>query len=305
MTRIELAAPCCLTLAAGRLDGRPALLGVALRHPPVQLEARPAPALAVTGARADAAYAHAARLAAARALGGAEVEVELAIPSHMGLGSGALTGLSAARALAALHGQAPDESLARDAGLAADDGLAAHAFAGGGLLAVAEDGALLRRAALPNADEASDWAFVFVLPRVPPGAPDDLEETRRRELWAAAARMGAEGQALTVALWRAAEERALGDFAIALAALGDLAPAPALGTAERQILEVMRAGGAVARGRAPTGLALYAIVEGAEASRELRRALAHHVGHAGGIVLATVCASAGARHHISGKAVKR
>ena len=87
--QLELAAPCCLTLAAARLDGRPALLGLALRHPPVQLEAFTAENLSITGARADAAYVHAARLEAQHGapLAGS-LEIELAIPRSMGRDSG-------------------------------------------------------------------------------------------------------------------------------------------------------------------------------------------------------------------------
>lgn len=295
MSHIELAAPCCLTLAAGRLHGRPALVGLALRHPPVQLEAHPAPSLTVTGARADAAYRCAARLQAARALGGARIEIELAIPSYMGLGSDALTGLAAAQALAALHGQ-QGGILPADAGLTPDDGLAAHAFAVGGLLAVGADGALLRRTTLPNTDEARDWVFVCVLPRVPPGTPADLEDVRRRELWATGP--GAPAETLTAELWRAAEEQDLPAFAAHLLALQALGPAPELGEGERTILAVMRAGGALACGRAPTGLALYALVRGAEASRELRHALSRTVGYTGGIVMASICDATGARFRL-------
>lgn len=291
--RISLTAPCCLTLAAGRLDGAPVLLGVALRHPPVQLEARPAPALEVTGARADAAYAHAARLAAAHGVG-ATVEIELAVPSHMGLGSRAMAGLAAARALAALH-DLPAANLAATAGLAPDDGLAAHAFTVGGLLAVGRDGALLRRAALPSADEATDWVFVFHLPRVPPGTLDDLEDVRRRALWDAAEASGDASERLTRALWDAAAAAQLGPFAEALAALQALAPTPELTAEEGAALAVIRAGGALAWGRAPAGLARYGLIQGAEPSRELRRALSAHVGPMGGIVMATICDSAGAQ----------
>lgn len=301
MTTLELAAPCCLTLAAARLDGRPALIGIALRHPPVQLEARPAPALGVSGARADAAYAAAAAFQRGRGLaGGAALELELAVPSHMGLGSSAVVGLAAARALAALHDQPADDgaALARAAGLAADDGLAAHAVGSGGLLAVGADGALLRRAALSHA-EARDWVFVLVLPRVPPGAPDDLEATLRGDLWAAAAALGDEAERIAAgALWPAVAADDIGAFAHALARLQALAPAAPLGEAEAATLAVMRAEGALVCGRAPTGLSLYALIEGAEPSRRMRRALAARLGHGGGTVMATICDNDGARHRM-------
>jgi predicted sugar kinase len=292
---LQLAAPCCLTLAAARHNGRPALLGIALRHPPVQLDARLAPGLSITGARADAAYAHAARLEAHYgAAFGAEVEVELAIPAAMGLGSDALTGLSAARALAALHGL-PAEGLAAAAGLAPDNRLAAHAFAEGGLLLVGADGGRLRRHPIPQRDEPRDWVFVFVLPRVPPGTPQDLEDTRRKALWATAEQFDTRAEVVTETLWSAAEHDHFAGFAAALRDLQALGPAPALSPGEEAVLAIMAAGGALAWGRAPTGLALYGLIEGGEPSRALRRELSRHVGHTGGIVMATICDTEGVR----------
>jgi predicted sugar kinase len=303
---IELTAPCCLTLAALRLDGQPALLGLTLQHPPVQLLARPSEQLLVSGARADAAYYAAARfLEASGLVGGAEIEIDLAIPSQMGLGSSAIAGLSAAAALAALHGLPADDgaALVRGVGLAADDGLAAHAFGQGGLLAVDIDGRLLRRALLPHSDEASDWVFVLLLPRPPRGTPEELEDTRRRALWAASALIDAEEAArASAALWAAAEARQIAAFGAALmqlqtlgdAALAQLNAAPSRSPADDAALAVMRESGAYAYGLAPTGLGLYALVEGAAATHRLRQALAQLVGHEGGTATASICAPQGA-----------
>lgn len=341
MTMIELAAPCCLTLAAARIDGRPALIGIALRHPPVQLEARPDPQLLVSGARADAAYAGADAFLRSKGLaGGAALELELAVPSHMGLGSSTIVGLAAARALAALHGRPPSQAApagapttddrrpttegqagrrssvvrgqssrlaaniwqsipAGAAGLAQDDGLAAHAFAVGGLLAVGEDGAFIRRATVSHADQARDWVFVLVLPRAPHGTSDVLEDTLRAELWDAARSLsaGAE-QAAGGELWPAITGDDIAAFAAALARLQALAPAAPPSEAEAAVLAIMRAKGALACGRAPTGLALYALVEGADPSRRLRLALAAHLGHSAGTVMATICDNDGARYRM-------
>jgi len=137
--------------------------------------------------------------------------------------------------------------------------------------------------------------FVFVLPRVPPSTPQTLEDTRRRELWAAAATLPAQAAELSDALWAAAEADRIGAFATALTSLRALTPAPALSQTEEATLAIMRAGGALAVGRAPTGLALYALIEGGDASRALRSALSSHVGHDGGIVMATICDTDGAR----------
>src|SRR5262245_32563514 len=104
--QIELSTPACLLLGLVDLDGEKCQLGVTLRYPPTQLLARMAPTLTITGGRADLAYRHAERFYQRYRLPPqAEVEIELATPAFMGLGSSAMLGLSVARALATLHGQ--------------------------------------------------------------------------------------------------------------------------------------------------------------------------------------------------------
>src|SRR5262245_16018103 len=110
---IELTLPACLLLGFVQLEGQLCQLGVTLRYPPVQLLARTAPALSITGGRADLAYHQAVRFykywrgesglprspawerpALSVVEGGpggegpqVEIEIELAIPAFMGLGS--------------------------------------------------------------------------------------------------------------------------------------------------------------------------------------------------------------------------
>lgn len=292
-------APCLLTLAALRADDGPQLLGITLKYPPVQLTAAPAAQLLVTGARADVAYAHAARFEEHHGrLLGADLEIELAIPSQMGLASATITGLCAARGLARLHGL-PDSpaDLALAAGVAPDDGLAVRAFETGGLLAVGPAGQALRRAALPGGDAERDWVFVLVLPRVPPGTPEDLEDRRRRALWRAAAALDpAESQGAAAALWQALAADEIADFAAALmrlqaqtdAALAQIGELPPLSDAERAALTAMEQQGALAHGRAATGLGLYGLVRGEAATHRLRNALGRQIGHSGGTVMATI-----------------
>jgi predicted sugar kinase len=313
---IELAAPACLFLGIGLLDGELCQIGIALRHPPVHMVARTAVALSVTGGRADLAAGQAARFyqhyrhELPRSPGsggeglGAEIEIELAVPSLMGLGSSAILGLSVAHALAALHNRAADNAaaLARAVDLSTDEALETHAFAQGGLLAVGSDGRVVRRQAIAHHDEEKDWVFVFVLPRLPAGTPETLELDRRHALRARIERHAASDWNAN-ALLAAAGRDDLAAFARALAALHEQNEAALAATrasipitsGERAILDVMRAGGAIACGRALAGLALYGLVRGAEASRELRRALQQHLGFFGGTVMATICDNQGAR----------
>src|SRR5262245_64645198 len=58
---VELTAPACLLFGLVNLDGQPCQLGVTLQYPPVQLLARSAPALTITGGRADLAAHQAER----------------------------------------------------------------------------------------------------------------------------------------------------------------------------------------------------------------------------------------------------
>src|SRR5215213_5057688 len=184
----ELTSPACLLLGLAPLDRQICQLGITLQFPQIPLLARRSSALAVSGARADLARQQAEHFFQHHHLPPqAEIEIELAIPQFMGLGSAAMLGLSIARALATLHALPADDldGLARSVGLADDEALEMHAFAQGALLLVGEQGALLRRHAIAHSDEADDWVLVFVLPRPPAETPASLERDQRATLRAA------------------------------------------------------------------------------------------------------------------------
>jgi predicted sugar kinase len=326
---VEVTTPACLLLGLVQLDGQLCQIGVTLRYPPIQLLARAAPMLSITGGRADLAYRQAEHFytyrrgesepslsdAGERESGGegphAEIEIELATPAFMGLGSSALLGLSVARALATLHGWPADDALelARAVGLSADEALETHAFAHGGLLLVDDAGGLRRRQPIADHDENQDWVFVLALPRVPAGMPETLEADRRQALRDAAAYLDPQaGQLCLSQLWPAVERDDIAMFASALVALQDanyaaLAQAgqPVVLSAEEQaILEIMSAGGALAWGRCIAGLGLYGLVKGGGPSRELRRLLTERLGYFGAGVMATLCDNDGAQQRIVG-----
>jgi predicted sugar kinase len=313
---IELTCPACLLLGLVMVDGQLCQLGVTLRYPPTQLLARTSSALAITGGRADLAYRQAERFYAYRrgesglplsrawergpGGEGAEIEIELATPAFMGLGSNAIVSLSVARALAALHDQPADDlqELARTVGLIADEALETHAFARGGLIMVDGAGALLRRQPIADHDEADDWVFVLVLPRVASGISETLEADRRQALRDAAARLGPEtGRICTSQLWPAAERDDIVEFARGLmaiqeanyAALAQSGRPIELSDDEQAILEIMSAGGALACGRCISGMGLYGLIKGGGPSRELRRLLTERLGYFGAAVMATLC----------------
>jgi predicted sugar kinase len=301
----ELTTPACLLLGMAQLDGQICQLGITLQFPQIQLLARKSPGLAVSGARADLARRQAERFFQHLAPQ-AEIEIELAIPQFMGLGSAGMLGLSVAQALAKLHAQpdADPASLAQSVGLAEDEVLEIHAFAQGGLLLVNEQGELLRRHPIAHTDEADDWVFVFVLPRPSAATPETLERDQRVALRMAARHLGAETAGIITAdLWPAVERDDIAAFAQALTGIHALNQAALdragwltpLSPHEQAILDMMRDAGALAAGRTLAGLGLYGLIRGGGPSRDLRRALTERLGYFGGTVMASICDNNGAR----------
>lgn len=305
---VELKAPCSLPLGLAPSAADPAAplawVSLTLKFPLVELRAQFNPdGLSVVGPRAHIAYRYADRLAASRpSARQTDVEIEWAIPSHMGLGADPALGMAVARAQAWVLGEAePDLArLAHEAGLAAEP--AAWGVAQGGLLLVGAE-AVWRRAVVAHASEDEDWVVVFVLPRAPEGTPGDYEASRAAALRTAAAHLdAAAAYAAQTRLFAAVEANDLPAFATAWAALDQtnrnaLALAEALPpeTAEAQaVLAVMRDHAALVSGQSLTGLALFGLVQGASASQRLRKSLRACIGHEGGTVSAAIMSPAGA-----------
>jgi len=306
---IEITSPALLILGALRLEGKTHLLGVTLQYPPIQLFAQPAMALKVTGARADEARRQAEAFYDHHALeGGAEIEIELAIPNHVGLGSGPMLGLSVAQAISWAHGLSFGHRplLAQLLDYEPRHASFIYAFDQGGLLLVEAEaspgsfGAIRRRHAIEHPTDSA-WAFNFVFPKTPPGTPPTLEEDRLQALLAAAPRLDDEAsRKANEQLWDAAGGDDILSFANALMAIQSLnaEASPSLTDEEQSILDVMREGGALAYGRTATGMGLFGLTKGSKPSIELRRKLQNHIGLSGGTVMATIADNAGARHTI-------
>ena len=311
---IHTAAPCSLLFGLARLrSNRLAWLGLTLQHPPIAIDARSAPVLLVTGACADVGHAQAVRAMAHLMLPAGDLEVELAIPKSMGLGSEPMLGLAVAATLAALaeHPAADDTpSLAEAVGLLPNDALAVHGYDHGGFLLVdAEPDARrwpapMRRHELAHDDDHS-WAWVLHLPPKPPGTPPTLEADRLAQLLAAAPHLSDEtGRLVEDELWPAMERDDMAAFSLALmsfqalnqAAL-DKAETPAKGAPDTEgVLAVLRDNGAEAWGQSAAGLARFGLIRAAHPSIELRRELSKYVGYEGGTVMASICDNRGAKH---------
>jgi predicted sugar kinase len=316
---IEIGSPASLPFGLVRLEGeigpQICLLGVTLQHPPVNLSVQTHPGgLQVSGARADLGYAQAARFLNHHNLPQrAEVEIELAIPSLVGLGSEAMLGLSLAQALAWLNNLPLDDTpaLAHAVGLPPQDALEVWGYDRGGLLLV-EVGQRenflppLQRYEIAHSEQEA-WAFVLVLPRVPDDTPETLEADRLKALLEAAPYLSADTGRIVAAELEPAlahnDLTAFGRSLMALQALNDEALAragvpPAYTSEEQAVLDIICEHGAVAWGRSATGLALYGLVKGARASIDLRHKLRHHLGFFGGRAMATITANTGASYVI-------
>lgn len=307
---IEVGSPCSLPLGLVRTSaGQSHLFGVTLQHPPADVFAEAAPTLSVTGP-----VAHLGRLAAERFLAHhrlpplANVEIELATPTLVGLSSETMLGLSIARALAWVSGLPTEDALAlaRALGLGPEHALEVWGFQHGGCLLanVHQLDAPPRRHTIAHADKQA-WGFVMLLPPMSPDTPETLEATHLRMVLEASAHISPETEhVLNETLWPALERNDLPAFGQALRLIQDLNQAglAAAGVPlrfspnEQAVLDLFRDQGAFAWGRSLTGSALFGLVQGASHSVEVRRHLSQLVGIYGGRVMATITDNVGARH---------
>ncbi|MDX8400506.1 MAG: hypothetical protein R8K20_09705 [Gallionellaceae bacterium] len=311
---IEIGAQAVLPFGVVQLENKPCLLGITVQHPPVHLSAKAYAGYKITGARGNVAYEYATKyLDYHQRKHRAEVEIELAIPSLVGLGSEAMLGVSVAEALSQLNELTSEKSdpiaLAKAIDLKPQNALELWGFNQGGLLLVESDSAsgdvpkIIRREEIQHEDRDA-WAFVLYLPRIPEGTPDALESQRLENILQAASYLSKESCDLAMEeLWTAVKDDNLENFAQALEkisgwnndALASAGISAPLSQEEQATLAVMRKNGAHTCGRSATGLTLYALVKGSAATVAMRHALRDHVGYYGGTAMATVTDNQGAR----------
>ncbi len=316
---IEVGVPASLPLGLVRLqsesDAAVHWLGVTLQHPPVHLRAQAYPTLLMTGARAGRAYELARTLLQAQGWDQpALIEIELAIPACMGLGSDAMLGLSVAQALAWVNGHPLDQpqDWGRALGLGPQHALNIWGFIQGGLLVVdaespAGPGLAPRlRCELAHPDQEA-WAWVLFFPRISEDMPATLEEDRLATWLKAAPYLPLQsGSLVEDTLWPAMKRDDISAFGEGLMALREMqrqalakaGHALPLNAQDQRVLQIMRDFGAHAWGQSLAGRALFGLVRGATASVELRTELRRHIGYYGGRVMATITANEGARHVI-------
>ncbi|PDW03157.1 hypothetical protein [Candidatus Viridilinea mediisalina] len=298
--QIELVGPAVLPLGLGWRAGGPQLLAVALQHPPVHLLLYPSEALDLSGARADLAYSYAARWLAAHSLGGrVRVDLELAVPSFMGLGSAASLAVTLGTGLAHWYEQPhePAATIASACGLPPGEQPLAQIAAQGGLWLCGLPGSQtpdLRRTIQHTNRQA--WAFVIVLPRLDPVPEANFElERLNNALQFAPQLAAAQAEAATEALIAALDADDLEGFGAALTQLQGGYAQPPLSAWEQQVCDQLRASGAVACGRSLAGAALFGIVQGDRGSISARQALRPLVPPTKGVVMAAITENEGLR----------
>lgn len=310
---IDLSAPAILPLGLIRTgtSASASLLGLTLKYPLTQVSAQKRGAhLTVTGPRANLAHAYASRyLAHHQRDSQLEVAIEWAIANNMGLGSEPILGLSVARALAGLNTLPTNDTpaLAQAVGVGPEHALALWGFHQGGALLVGLEGTpptVLARATIAHESDQV-WAFVFHFPHVPDDVSATLEADRVAALRQAAPHLSLEtGTVFNDQLWPAIKQDNITTFAQAVMRIDqlnrealELAGTPAVIRPEAQAtLNVFQSSGALAWGQCLTGIGLFGLVKGTEASQQLRHKLRAHVGYYAGTQLAAIVDNDGARH---------
>ena len=302
MRTVRVEAPARLHLGmlavAGNGERRFGGLGVAVDRPAVVVEARMADELSAEGADAERALAFARRCHEALGLpGGAHLNVLEAIPPHVGLGSGTKLALAVGQALAAVHGRTVEAPrLAQAVGRAARSAVGTWTFALGGL--VVEGGVrrgeerpapLLARHPMPE-----QWRVVLVVPRAEAGLSGVAEEAAFRQLVPSPERSATIAQLVLTSLLPALVEGEVEEFGVAQTRIQQLV-GDAFATVQGgrfhpragALVEALLGNGAAGAGQSSWGPAVYGIVGGEAAGRELARRMEDVVAGEGSVELVT------------------
>jgi beta-ribofuranosylaminobenzene 5'-phosphate synthase len=286
MTSVRVEAPARLHMGmldvAGGRARRFGGLGVALTRPAAVVEASPSDDVTAEGPDAERAAAVARRCGEALGLtGGAHVRVLEAIPPHVGLGSGTKLALAVTAALAALAGRTPEPPvLARAAGRGARSAVGLWTFVLGGLVVeggvrpgVEQAAPLLARHPIPN-----EWRCVLAIPNAEPGLSGREEEEAFARLRPDADRAALIAQLVLTSLLPGLAEGDVTEFGAALTRIQRLV-GESFASIQGGVFHPRAAAlvdsllrlGAAGAGQSSWGPAVYGVVGGDQAGRELAR----------------------------------
>lgn len=293
MSAFELTSPACLPLGIVIADGQPALLGITLQYPPIQLLAKDHNELSVTGARSPIARAEAEEWFIAAGLPPrAELEIELAIPAYMGLGSEVMMRQTVARGLSKLTGR---DNVARADDFSNGKSLELWSSALGGLLVTSPNGAVLKQHDIHHDDENA-WVFVIHMPHPPADTPPSLETDLRLAL------LKANPTTDVASLWAAVEANDAEAAGTALqaiqtetrAALEKAGTPQVIFDENARMLEMIRTSrNVLAWGQSFGGLATWGLIKGTGPSQEARARMRRVAGYEGGTILASITSNTG------------
>lgn len=271
-------------------------MGAAVPEPGLELEVHAADVLEASGPEAGRARGFAQRYLAAAGLPEAgRIVVHRVMPAHRGLGSGTQLALAVARGLAELHGAPADaERLAALVQRGARSAVGTWLFQQGGF--VLEGGRRLDGGVAPllvRHPMPTEWHVVVAIPDAAPGLSGDDEAKAFRGLPPASEReVERVSHLVLMQLLPALVEADLPAFGEALTEVqtitggwfasqqgGPFAPGPT-----RQLLEVLREGGAAGVGQSSWGPTVYGVVSGKDAAEELAALVAPVVGPGGSVV---------------------
>jgi beta-RFAP synthase len=269
-------------------------IGAALEAPSLLVEARPADLLSAEGEDSGRVLTYARRFLDHHHIAqGAWLQVHRAIPAHAGLGSGTQLALATARALAALYGRPSDAAaLAEATGRARRSAIGTWLFDQGGFILEGGrcvDGSrpapLLFRRALP-----AEWRCVVAIPDVPPGLSGSAEEQAFRDLPSPATALAERvSHLILMRLLPALVEEDLTAFGSAVNQIQQLVGEmfrPVQGgrfahPLVADLVEELMAGGAAGAGQSSWGPAVFGLVRGEDAARDLARRIDDHLGERG------------------------
>jgi predicted sugar kinase len=312
MKQIEITSPCCLDLGWVWHEGKLGYVQLALKHPTLSLSMKLSDEMLISGPRANIARDTADFLISYSTLSTqVEIIIEDAVPAFMGLSSDDTIKESVELGLRRLLKDQFREYRTKSG---SNNIIQRDVLRHGGLSITGDQHKMSKHLYIPeHQQEIDDWVFVLVLPKLPEDFDDSQYEAVFSEILFDTYRLAGEDTLEnSSSLLAAIENDDLPFFAKSLERIHkaneDAMARDSDPIAERihpseanEILKIMRDNGVLTCAQTPTGLGLYALVQGREASRTLRDAFKQHYGYFGPLVTATICDNAGVKMKVIGK----